>query len=161
MLVMGVDPGTARTGYGLVRPAGGRLQAIAHGTIETSSKLPPAERLAVIHRRLAGLVEQHRPAVVAVEEVFFGANARSAMAVGQARGAALLAAVLGGAAVAEYTPFQVKQAVTGYGRADKGQVRFMVKSLLGLKEIPFHDDVTDALATAICCLHRWRGEAWA
>lgn len=158
MLAMGVDPGTARTGFGLVRAAGGRLQAVDHGLIDTAPGRPGSERLAIIYRRLAGLVEQHRPRVVAVEEVFFGRNAPSAMAVGQARGVVLLAAALGGCAVAEYTPFQVKQAVTGYGKAGKGQVRFMVESLLGLRSTHLPDDVSDALATAICCLHRWREE---
>lgn len=158
MLALGVDPGTARTGFGLVRSAGGRLQAVDHGCIDTAPGRPGSERLAVIYRRLAVLVEQHRPRVVAVEEVFFGRNARSAMAVGQARGVALLAAALGECAVAEYTPFQVKQAVTGYGKAGKEQVRFMVASLLGLKHTHLADDVADALATAICCLHRWREE---
>ncbi len=158
MLVMGVDPGTARTGYGLVRSVGSRLDAVTHGVVETPAGLPTAERLSIIYRNLLALVEEYRPQVVAMEQVFFGRNARSAMAVGQARGVAMLAAAAGGARVVEYAPFEVKQAVAGYGAADKAQVQFMVRALLGMREVPAPADAADALAAAICCLHRWQGE---
>lgn len=153
MLVLGLDPGIARTGYGLVRRVGSRLSALGYGTVATPADLPLTERLLCIHRALRRLVEEYRPEAVAVEELFFCRNARTAMAVGHARGVALLVAAEAGLAVAEYTPLQVKQAVVGYGRAEKRQVQEMVRVLLALPCLPRPDDAADALAVAICHAH--------
>ena len=156
MLAMGIDPGTARTGYGLVKVCGGRLRAVNHGVIDTPPELSTSRRLTIIHQQLTALIADHHPAVVGLEEVFFGRNARSALTVGQARGVAILAAGTAGVAVMEWTPAQVKQAVTGYGKADKQQVKFMVQAILGLGQTELAADAADALATAICCLHHCR-----
>ncbi len=153
MLVLGIDPGTAITGFGLVRSEGNNLRAMEYGCIRTPADLPLAARLQRIYRELTEIIERSRPGVVAVEELFFNTNTRTALAVGQARGAILLAAANAGLPVAEYTPLQVKQAVVGYGRAEKKQIQFMVQTLLGLSECPKPDDVADALAIAVCCLH--------
>ncbi|MDH7486531.1 MAG: crossover junction endodeoxyribonuclease RuvC [Anaerolineae bacterium] len=157
MLVLGVDPGTAITGYGLVREDDGELTLAACGVITTSADLPLAERLAIIYRRLSELIAEHRPQAVAVEQLFFSRNVRTALAVGQARGVALLAAAHAGLPVAEYTPLQVKQAVVGYGQADKAQVQEMVRVVLRLDAVPQPDDAADAVAVAVCHLHsaRW------
>lgn len=153
MLVLGVDPGTATTGYGLVRERAGRLEALAYGVITTSKDLPLASRLLEIHRRLGGLLAGHSPDAIAVEELFFRRNVRTALSVGQARGVVLLAAAEAGVPVREYTPPEVKLAVTGNGRADKAQMQAMVKMVLGLNGVPRPDDAADALAVAICCVH--------
>ncbi len=153
MLVLGVDPGTATTGYGLVRERSGRLEALDYGVITTSKDLPLPSRLLVINRELGGLIRVHAPEAVAVEELFFNRNVRTALSVGQARGVVLLTAAVAGIRVAEYKPPEVKLAVTGYGGADKAQVQAMVKMLLGLPEVPHPDDAADALAVAICCLN--------
>lgn len=153
MLVLGVDPGTATTGYGLVRERAGRLEALDYGAVTTSKDLPLPSRLLVIHKELTGLIRVHAPDAIAVEELFFNRNVRTALAVGQARGVVLFTAAAAGVPVAEYTPPQVKQAVTGYGGADKAQVQAMVKLVLGLREVPRPDDAADALAVAICCVH--------
>ena len=158
MLVLGLDPGTAITGYGLVRRTGNRLSGIDFGVIRTPAGRPLPERLLAIHHELGRLLAGHRPEVVAVEQLFFCNNARTAMAVGQARGVVLLAAAEAGLAVAEYTPLQVKQAVVGYGKADKRQVQEMVRILLALRDIPRPDDAADALAVAICHAHTVRPE---
>lgn len=155
-MVLGIDPGTALCGYGLVKEEkSGRFEAVEWGCLRTESDLPISRRLETIYDGLKAVVDRHRPDVVAVEELFFSRNVTSAMAVGQARGAVLLLAAKAGLPVAEYPPHQVKQAVTGYGRADKPQVQSMVKVILGLKEIPKPDDTADALAVAICCLQSW------
>jgi len=151
MLVLGVDPGTASTGYGLVRERSGRLEALDFGVVGTPKDIPLPERLLIIHRQLGQLIRVHRPDVLAVEQLFFNRNVRTALAVGQARGVVLLAAAEAGLAVAEYTPPQVKQAVTGYGGADKAQVQGALKLLLGLGTLPHPDDAADALAVAVCC----------
>ncbi len=156
MLVLGVDPGIAATGYGLVRQIGNHLESVAYGIIPTPPDPPVADRLLVIFRQLSRLCREHNPDVVAVEELFFNRNARTAMTVGQARGVAILAAAEAGLPVAEYTPLQVKQAVVGYGRAEKHQVQEMVRVLLALKERPRPDDAADALAVAICHAHSHR-----
>ncbi|HHT02615.1 MAG TPA: crossover junction endodeoxyribonuclease RuvC [Firmicutes bacterium] len=152
-VVLGIDPGTATTGYGLVQEAGNRLQAVAYGVVRTKADKPLPERLAVVHRELTEIIAYHRPDRMAVEELFFNRNVRSALAVGQARGVALLAAAMTGLAVHEYPPTKVKMAVVGYGRASKEQVQEMVRLLLGLPEVPRPDDAADALAIALCCLH--------
>lgn len=150
MVVLGIDPGTANTGYGVVARSGGRLVALDGGTIETSASLSPGERLAIIHTRVGELIDTHDPGSLAVEDLYFGTNARSAFAVGQARGVVILAAGQRGLPCASYTPQQVKAAVCGSGRAEKGQVQRMVQRLLALTELPSPDHAADALAVAIC-----------
>jgi len=156
MLVLGVDPGTAITGYGLVREDDGELALAACGAVTTSVDQPLSERLATIYRRLSELIAEHQPQTVAVEQLFFSRNVRTALAVGQARGVALLAAAHAGLPVVEYTPLQVKQAVVGYGRADKTQVQEMVRLVLRLDAVPQPDDAADAVAVAVCHLHSAR-----
>ncbi len=153
MRVMGIDPGSIKSGYGVVDMVGQQLMMIAFGVIKTPPKSLLPERLLTISDRLRALIEQYQPDVVAVEDVFFAQNATSALKLGQSRGAILLTAAQAGLDVAEYSPLEVKQAVVGYGRADKVQVQHMVKTLLGLQEIPRPDDAADALAIAICHHH--------
>ena len=150
MIVLGIDPGTANTGYGVVARRGGRLVALDGGVIETRPGVPVERRLADIHARVCELLDEHAPASVALEELYFGANARSAFAVGQARGVVMLAAGQRGLACASYTPQQVKGAVCGTGRAAKEQVARMVAALLALPEPPRPDHAADALAVAVC-----------
>jgi crossover junction endodeoxyribonuclease RuvC len=150
VVTLGIDPGTANTGYGVVARLGGRLVALDGGVIETSPRSPLAARLAAIHGRVCELIAEHRPDAVAVEDLYFGTNARSAFAVGQARGVVLLAAGQHGLGCASYTPQQVKGAVCGTGRAGKDQVQRMVQALLSLTELPRPDHAADALAVAIC-----------
>ena len=154
MIVLGIDPGTASTGYGVVESAGSRLRALADGVIETAAGVRLERRLADIHARVCGLLDAHAPDAVAIEELYFGANVRTAFAVGQARGVVLLAAGQRGVPSRSYTPQQVKAAVCGHGRADKDQVARMVVRLLGLRESPLADHAADALAVAICELNR-------
>ncbi|MGH2915525.1 MAG: crossover junction endodeoxyribonuclease RuvC [Solirubrobacteraceae bacterium] len=154
MLVLGIDPGTASTGWGIVRGSGSRLQAVDGGVIETRAGLALERRLAQIHARICDLLDEHEPAALAIEELYFGANARTAFAVGQARGVILLAAGQRGTPSRSYTPQQVKGAVCGSGRAGKEQVARMVTRLLGLGPAPLADHQTDALAVAICDLNR-------
>jgi crossover junction endodeoxyribonuclease RuvC len=157
MIVLGIDPGTAITGYGIVKDApDGRLLEICHGVIRTDSRTPYPLRLKKIHDGIALLIEKHKPQVAAIEELFFSKNASTALVVGQARGVVILTCVLADLELSEYTPIQVKEAVTGYGRAEKMQVQQMVKVLLGLAEIPKPDDAADGLALAICHLHSYR-----
>ena len=153
MLVLGVDPGASATGYGMVARSDGMLQAVEYGSITTSSADPFPSRLQHIFCRLAELIRRHQPDVAAVETLVYAKNAQTAFKLGQVRGVALLAAVEGGLAVAEYTPKQVKHAVTGYGAAGKSQVQRMVQTLLGLREPPRSFDAADALAAAICHHH--------
>lgn len=154
MVVIGLDPGTATTGYGIVREdAGGALTGLAYGVIETPARVPIARRLARLHGELGGILDRHRPDAAAVEILFFQKNVTTAISVAQGRGAALVALAQAGIDVAEYTPMEVKQAIAGYGGADKGQVQQMVRALLSLKDIPRPDDAADALAIAICHLH--------
>lgn len=154
MIVLGIDPGTADTGYGVVQSAGSRLRALASGVIQTRSGTPLERRLADIHDAVSELLDRHQPDAVAVEELFFGVNVRTAFAVGQARGVILLAAGQRPTPTRSYTPQQVKAAVCGHGRADKEQVARMVARLLGLEEAPVSDHAADALAVAICELNR-------
>ena len=150
VVILGIDPGTANTGYGVVARLGGRLVALDGGVIETSSRADLGVRLATIHARVTALVCEHRPEAIAVEDLYFGTNARSAFAVGQARGVVLLAAGQSGLGCASYTPQQVKSAVCGTGRAAKDQVQRMVQAVLSLEELPSPDHAADALAVAIC-----------
>ena len=157
MLVIGIDPGIATTGYGLVQEAqDGSLQLVTYGVIETPAGTPLPERLLLLHSRLREILLLHHPASGAVEKLFFQRNVRTAMTVGQARGVAMLALAQAGLPTAEYTPLEVKQAVVGYGAADKNQVQQMVRALLGLADIPKPDDAADALAVAICHAHSAR-----
>ncbi|MCG0238500.1 MAG: crossover junction endodeoxyribonuclease RuvC [Firmicutes bacterium] len=142
----------ALLGYGVVEGDGSRHRALAYGALSTPARMPLPERLLRLHQGVRELIEGHRPDVVAVEELFFGRNVTTAFTVGQARGVVLLAAAQAGIPLAEYTPMQVKQAVTGWGRADKAQVQQMVARLLGLGQVPKPDDVADALAVALTCL---------
>jgi crossover junction endodeoxyribonuclease RuvC len=150
MIVLGIDPGLASTGFGVVLRRGGRLAALDGGVIATSPRTAPERRLADVHERVSGLLAEHRPDVVALEALFFGRNAPSAFAVGQARGVVLLAAGQAGVPCVDYTPQQVKGAVCGTGRAPKDQVGRMVQALLSLPEAPRPDHAADALAVAIC-----------
>jgi crossover junction endodeoxyribonuclease RuvC len=154
MIVLGIDPGTADTGYGVVESAGSRLRALGVGVIQTRAGTPIERRLAEIHGAVSGLLDLHRPDAVAIEELYFGANVRTAFAVGQARGVVLLAAGERAVPARAYTPQQVKGAVCGHGRADKGQVARMVARLLGLDAPPSSDHAADALAVAICDVNR-------
>lgn len=154
MIVLGIDPGTASTGYGVVQTTGTRLSALAHGVIRTEAGVPLERRLAVVHERVTALLEDHACDALAIEELYFGVNARTAFAVGQARGVVLLAAGQHGVPSRSYTPQQVKGAVCGQGRAGKEQVARMAARLLGLSSPPGSDHAADALAVAICDLNR-------
>jgi crossover junction endodeoxyribonuclease RuvC len=148
--VLGIDPGTAACGYGIVHGSDGRLRAICHGWWRTPPRARVEARLLTIFTGVQELIAAHAPDAVALEESFVGADARIALSVGQARGAVLVAASSAGVACAEYAPARVKQAVCGYGRADKEQVGRMVRAILALEEIPQPHHATDALAVAIC-----------
>jgi crossover junction endodeoxyribonuclease RuvC len=152
--VLGVDPGTRVVGWGVVDRRGNALRAAAWGVLRAPASLPVPERLRLLHEGLRALLEEHRPDRVAVEEAFFGKGARAALALGEGRGAALLAAALAGIPVLQYPPATVKKAVTGRGGAAKEQVGAMVRAILGLREIPSPADAADALAVAVCALHR-------
>jgi crossover junction endodeoxyribonuclease RuvC len=156
-LVLGIDPGTATTGFGLVRELpDGSLAMVEYGIITTPKDIPAHHRLAQLYHQLQKIMEQHQPTSVAVEKLFFQRNVSTAIAVGQARGVVMLAIAEAGLDVAEYTPNEVKQAVVGYGSADKKQVQEMVRVLLSLPGIPKPDDAADALAIAITHLHTRR-----
>ncbi len=159
MIALGIDPGTATTGYGVVgQQPGGELEKLAYGVIETPAKMPMEKRLHLLFDQIEQLILLHRPEVCSVEKLFFQRNVTTAIAVGQARGVILLAVGRAGIPLYEYTPLEVKQAVTGYGAADKKQVQEMTRIILNLDEIPKPDDAADALAIAICCLNssQWR-----
>jgi crossover junction endodeoxyribonuclease RuvC len=155
-LVLGVDPGTAILGYALVLGEADRLALVACGVITTPAHQPLPERLLAIYRGLGRLVDEHHPEAGAVEELFFSRNARTALAVGQARGVVLLALAHAGLPVYEYKPLEVKRAVAGYGSADKKQVQEMVRLLLSLERAPEPDDAADAAAVAVCHIHSAR-----
>jgi len=150
---MGIDPGTAILGYGCIEAAKNKNRLIIYGCLQTSKNLDQAQRLKILYKQLSGLLKKYRPDYLVVEEIFFFKNSKTVIGVSQARGIAILAAANLGIPVIEFTPLQVKQAVTGYGRAEKQQVQKMVKILLGLSEIPKPDDAADALAIAICGAH--------
>ncbi|MGD9092531.1 MAG: crossover junction endodeoxyribonuclease RuvC [Anaerolineales bacterium] len=161
MHVIGIDPGTAITGYGLVKDTGnGSLTVVEYGVIQTGAQLPMAQRLLTLHQKLVKVLKLHHPDSGAVEKLFFQKNVRTAISVGQARGVALLALAEANLSVAEYSPSEVKQSVTGYGGADKHQVQQMVRALLNLQDIPKPDDAADALAVAICHLHSARMQSF-
>lgn len=154
MRVLGIDPGTAITGYAVVEETEGRLSLAAIGVVDTPAKMPLPARLQRIYTGLRSVIVEYVPEMAAVEELFFSRNTRTAMSVGEARGVVLLALADAGLSITEYTPMQIKQAVTGYGSADKHQVQEMVRLLLSLSDAPRPDDAADAAAVAICCLHR-------
>lgn len=156
-LAIGIDPGTATTGYGLVREnRDGTLQPVHFGVITTPKDMPDAERLDMLYQQLSAILREHKPTLCGVEKLFFQKNVTNAITVGQARGVILLALAQAGLNVAEYTPNEVKQAVAGYGAADKRQMQEMVRILLSMSKIPKPDDAADALAIAICHLHSYR-----
>lgn len=156
MLTLGIDPGTAITGYGLVREEAGGLALIDCGVITTPAGQPLPARLQTIYQELSSLVARLQPAVAAVEELFFSRNVRTALSVGHARGVALLALADAGLPIYEYKPAEVKQAIAGYGGADKHQVQEMVRMLLNLDHVPQPDDAADAVAVAVCHIHSAR-----
>jgi crossover junction endodeoxyribonuclease RuvC len=151
--IFGIDPGSDRTGYGCVETDGSRHRVVVCGVIRSASPAGFPEKLLNIHTGLAALLVEYRPDFVAVENVFFATNARSALKLGHARGVAMLAAVEAGVPIAEYTPAEIKRAVVGYGRAEKHQVQEMMKLVLGLDRVPAPHDAADALAVAICHIH--------
>lgn len=150
MKILGIDPGTATTGFGVVEKVDGSLKALDFGVITTKQNLPMPERLAILYNDLEKLIKTAKPDWLAVEQLFFATNAKTAISVGQARGIVLLLVHKNHLSLAEYTPLQVKQAVTGYGQATKKQIQELVKTLLKLKTTPKPDDAADALAIAIC-----------
>jgi crossover junction endodeoxyribonuclease RuvC len=156
VIVLGIDPGTAATGYGIIERTGSQLRLIDYGCMETLPDRPLPERLLLIHEAIEGLIEEYKPVLVGVERLFFNKNVQTAFAVGQARGVVLLAAAQHGLPVFEYGPHEVKIAVTGYGRAPKDQVQRMVQVVLGMAVLPRPDDAADALAVAICLAHGQR-----
>ena len=159
MLTLGIDPGTATTGYGVVRQQGEKLTYVTCGCILTTPKETSQARLAKIYHEVKQLIIAYKPDFIAVERLFFGENTRTAMAVSQARGIALLAAAEGKIAVGEYTPLEVKVALTGYGKAEKRQIQQMVRVMLKLSDIPKPDDAADALAVAITHIHSHKFKA--
>ncbi len=156
MIVLGIDPGTAITGYGLISERDSQAVSIAYGAITTPADQPLPDRLLTIHRELKGLVERYHPDHAAVEQLFFNKNVRTALAVGHARGVTLMTLAQAHVPIFEYTPLEVKQAITGNGRADKRQIQQMIALLLNLDKIPKPDDAADALAIAVCHLHSAR-----
>jgi crossover junction endodeoxyribonuclease RuvC len=157
MLVLGIDPGTARTGFGFVNEDNrGQLALVEYGVINTPADQEPAERLHLLYQELVRLIEVHQPLEAAVERLFFQKNVSTAMSVGQARGVILLALQQAGLPIGEYSPQDIKLAVTGYGAADKVQMQRMVKTLLVMPDLPQPDDAADALAIAICHCHSAR-----
>lgn len=159
MRILGLDPGTATTGYGIVDVVEGEFTAVTYGVITTPAKMPMPQRLQKIHQELQQLLEEYQPDSVGIEEVFFGRNVTTAITVGQARGVLLLTVANAGLPIGEYSPPKIKDAVTGYGKADKAQVQLMVRNLLDLEETPRPDDAADGLAIAITHYHYQRFES--
>lgn len=149
-VILGIDPGLANTGWGIVSQRGARLECLAYGCVSTPSQLELSVRLAKIHEQIGAVIERYAPTCVGIETVWFGQNITAAFATGQARGAALVACAQAGLSVGEFTPKQIKLAVVGAGGAEKEQVQYMVKQLLGLSAVPKPDHAADALAAAIC-----------
>jgi len=159
MRIIGLDPGTASTGYGIIDAKEGRLSAVTYGVIHTPAKDEAPQRLQAIYRKLNELIATYQPDSAGVEEVFFGRNVTTAINVGQARGVLLLALVNAGIPISEYSPPKIKDAVTGYGKANKAQVQLMVKNLLEMEETPRPDDAADGLAVAITHYQYYRYES--
>src|SRR6476646_10065235 len=157
MKIFGIDPGSERTGYGCVETDGRRHRLVVFGSIAAPAHTAFPDRLLMIHAGLTALLAEHRPDCVAIENIFHARNVRSALRLGHARGAALLAASAAGVPIAEYTPAEIKRAVVGFGRAEKPQVGLMVRLLLGLDAVPAPHDAADAIAVAICHIHSCTG----
>ena len=157
-IILGIDPGLASTGFGVIEQEGGSLKCLDYGTISTKAGGQLGIRLKEISEKLCQVIDKYEISVAAVEEIYFCKNVKSALAVGQAKGAVLLSCSNCGLPVYEYTPLQIKQAITGYGKADKNQIQQMVKILLRLKAVPHPDHAADALAVAICCAHSQKHE---
>lgn len=153
MRILGIDPGYAILGWGVIERKGNRFYTPDYGAVTTDKDMPMSGRLEVIYDRLIEIIDEQKPDVASIEKIFFNTNTTTAINVGQARGVAILACIKGGLQIVEYTPLQIKQALVGYGRADKKQMQFMVKTILNLREIPRPDDTADALAAAICHEH--------
>ena len=153
MKILGIDPGYAIMGYGVIEMIGNRFRVCQYGSITTDAGTPIEERLSHLYDSLREIIDEEKPDAASIEELFFNNNANTAIMVGEARGIAVLACAKGGLEIAEYTPMQIKQALVGYGKADKKQVQSMVKTLLHLKEVPKPDDTADALAAAVCHAH--------
>jgi len=151
-IILGIDPGFADTGYGIIQFESSNIKTIDYGSIVTPAKDEFVDRLEYIYDKIVRLIKQHKPISIAIEQLFFYKNVTTAMKVSQARGVVLLAAKQNNLEIYEYTPLQIKQALTSYGRADKKQMQLMIKAVLGLKKIPKPDDAADALAVALCCL---------
>lgn len=149
-IILGIDPGLANTGWGVVSQRGSRLSCLAYGCVSSSAQMDLSQRLAKIHEQVGAVIGRYEPTCVGIETVWFGQNITAAFATGQARGAALVACAQAGLSVGEFTPRQIKLAVVGTGGAEKGQVQYMVKQLLSLQDVPKPDHAADALAAAIC-----------
>ena len=156
MIIIGIDPGYAITGFGVLEYEGNHFKLIESGSIQTKAGIPLPTRIAKIYDDMNTLIEKYKPDAIAIEELFFNRNTTTAIGVAQGRGAVLIAAAKTSTPIYEYTPLQVKQGVTGYGRADKKQVQMMVKTVLGLEKVPKLDDTTDAIAIGICHAHSHR-----
>ncbi len=156
MKIIGIDPGYAIAGYGIVEYIGNKFKVLEYGAITTDSKTPFPQRLCALYEGLDEIIKKHKPDFAAFEELFFNTNVKTAIAVGHARGVLILSAQRAGVPVYQYTPLQIKQAVTGYGRADKMQMQAMIKALLGLSKVPKPDDAADGLAVAVCHAHSYR-----
>ena len=157
MRIIGIDPGYAIMGYGIVDYKGSRFTPVEYGSITTEAHTPNEERLMILYDELTRIINEYRPDEASIEALFYNTNATTAIMVGEARGTALLACAKAGIRISEYTPLQIKSSLTGYGRADKKQVQTMVKMILNLKEVPKPDDTADALAAAICHAHHAGG----
>lgn len=153
MRVLGIDPGYAILGWGVIDVVGNKFSVVDYGSILTDTKMEMPARLQVLYNGLTELIHKYKPDDASIEQLFFNSNAKTAILVGEARGVAVLACANGNLNIGEYTPLQIKQALVGYGRADKKQVQYMVKTMLNLKSVPKPDDTADALAAAICHAH--------
>lgn len=153
MRILGIDPGIAIVGFGIIDKVGSRLVPVQYGSIQTEAHTETADRLTIIYDSLLGLIDRYKPDAMGIEKLFFNRNVTTALTVGEARGVLVLAARQRGLQIGEYTPLQVKQAIVGYGKAEKKQVQEMVKLFLKLEAVPKPDDVADALAVAICHAH--------
>ena len=155
-IILGIDPGYGLTGFGVIQVEGSKMKCLDYGVIRIGQEDEFIQRLKFLSKDLKSIIKKYQPDLVAVEEIFFFKNVKTALKVGQARGVILLTAVEAGKEVIEFTPLQIKQAITGYGRAEKGQMQEMVKALLNLKQIPKPDDAADALAAAICAANSYK-----
>ncbi|MBI3291033.1 crossover junction endodeoxyribonuclease RuvC [Candidatus Falkowbacteria bacterium] len=158
-IILGVDPGLADIGFAIIEKQGGLLKAIDYGRVKTSASSPTQVRLKEIHQNLNKLIKKHKPQIIGVEKLFFAKNSKTALKVGEARGVIMLLAGENKLTLKEFTPLQVKMALTGYGQASKNQIKQMVKAVLGLPGLPKSDDAADALAVAICCANSLTNES--